>query len=87
VYLRLVTSSQDKTYDTAKGLNGNPVIFSTNVHALSIAPNIVNNNSDLFYSLNVTSEFLQKGYIDIELEAVTADVSIDFLASPLIRYF
>ena len=27
VYLRLVSSSQDKTFDTSKNLNGNPVII------------------------------------------------------------
>ncbi len=66
VYLRLVTSSQDKTYDTTEGLNGNPIILSTMVHTSTVQPNFIFNNSDMFYSLNIPSNFLQKGFIEME---------------------
>jgi hypothetical protein len=60
VYLRLVTSSQDKTYDTTKGLNGNPIILSTMVHTSTVQSNVIFNNSDLFYSLHIPSNFFTK---------------------------
>ena len=67
-YLRLVTSSQDKTYDTTKGLNGNPIILSTMVHASTVQSNVISNNSDMFYSLNIPSNILNRGVIELELE-------------------
>ena len=51
VYLRLVTSSQNKTYDTTN-LNGNPIILSTMVHTSTVQSNVISNNSDMFYSFN-----------------------------------
>ena len=48
MYVRLVASSQNKTYDTAKSLNGNPVILSTIVHSNSVSPNVIYNATDFF---------------------------------------
>ena len=87
VYLRLVTSSQNKTYDTTKGLNGNPIILSTMVHASTVQSNVISNNSDMFYSFNIPSNFLQKGFIEMELESPTATSSIDFVTGLPLKTF
>jgi hypothetical protein len=87
VYVRLVSSSETKTYDTTKGLNGNPVILSTVVHTSSVAPNTIFNNNESFNSFHVSSNFLEKGYIEIELECVTASTSINFISSTPINLF
>ena len=59
VHVRLVTSSQDKTFDTSKYLNGNPIILSTIVHSSSVSPNVIYNPTDFFYSFNDPSNFLE----------------------------
>ena len=87
VYVRLVASSETKTYDTTKGLNGNPVILSTVVHTSTVQSNVISNNSDLYNSFHVTSNFLEKGYIEIELECITATTSIAFLTSTPLNLF
>jgi hypothetical protein len=60
VYLRLIASSNDKTFDTSKNLNGNPVILSTIVHSSSVSPNVIYNATDFFYSINDSSNFFRK---------------------------
>ena len=87
VYLRLVASSQDKTFDTAKYLNGNPVILSTIVHSSSVSPNVIYNATDFFYSLNVASNFLEKGYLELELECITTTQNIDFITNQPLQFF
>jgi hypothetical protein len=87
VYLRLVTSSQDKTYDTTKGLNGNPIILSTMVHTSTVQSNVIFNNSDMFYSLHIPSNFLQKGFIEMELECPSATTSINYVTGLPLKTF
>ena len=87
VYLRLVASSQDKTFDTTKNLNGNPIIFSSIVHSNSVSPNVVYNATDFFYSLNISSNFLEKGFIDLELECITTSQNIDFITGQTLHFF
>jgi hypothetical protein len=87
VYLRLVASSQDKTFDTAKYLNGNPVILSTIVHSNTISPNVIYNATDFFYSFNVASNFLEKGYLELELECITTTQNIDFITNQPLQFF
>ena len=87
VYLRLVTSSQDKTYDTTKGLNGNPILLSTIVHTSTIQSNVIANASDMFYSLNIPSNFLNRGLIELELECPSATSSIDFITGLPLKTF
>lgn len=77
-HVRLVASSETKTYDTTKGLNGNPIIFTTNQTGTPIF-----NNADMFHSFHVTSNFLEKGYIEIELECVTAGTNIGFFTGSI----
>ena len=87
VYLRLVASSQDKTFDTAKYLNGNPVILSTIVHSNTVSPNVIYNATDFFYSFNVASNFLEKGYLELELECITTSQNINFITNQPLQFF
>jgi hypothetical protein len=84
-YVRLVASSETKTYDTTKGLNGNPIIYSAVVNTASAATNNIYNNNEMFNSFHVSSNFLEKGYIDVELECVGAVADITF-PSTWMRY-
>ena len=86
-YLRLVTSSENKTYDTTKGLNGNPIILSTMVHSSTVQSNVISNNSDMFNSFNIPSNFLNKGFIEMELESPSATSSIDFVTGLPLKTF
>jgi len=87
IYVRLVASSQDKTFDTAKYLNGNPVILSTIVHSNTVSPNVIYNATDFFYSFNVASNFLEKGYLELELECITTTQNIDFITNQPLQFF
>ena len=87
MYVRLGASSQDKTYDTAKNLNGNPVILSTIVHSSAVSPNVIYNATDFFYSLNVSSNFLEKGFLELELECITTTQNIDFITNNPLQFF
>jgi hypothetical protein len=87
MYVRLVASSQNKTYDTAKSLNGNPVILSTIVHSNSVSPNVIYNATDFFYSFNVSSNFLEKGFLELELECITTTQNIDFITNEPLQFF
>ena len=87
VYLRLVASSNDKTFDTSKNLNGNPVILSTIVHSSSVSPNVIYNATDFFYSINVSSNFLEKGYVELELECITTTANINYITSSPLNFF
>ncbi len=81
VYVRLVASSETKTYDTTKGLNGNPVIL------ILQSGTIVYNNNEIFNSFHVSSNFLTKGLIEIELEASTAIQNIGFFTGSILNLF
>ena len=87
VNLRLVSSSQDKTFDTSKNLNGNPVILSTIVHSSSVSPNVIQNATEFFYSLSIPSNFLEKGYLELELECITTTANIDFITNTPLDFF
>ena len=87
VYLRLIASSNDKTFDTSKNLNGNPVILSTIVHSSSVSPNVIYNATDFFYSINVSSNFLEKGYVELELECITTTANINYITSNPLNFF
>jgi hypothetical protein len=88
VYLRLVASSQDKTFDTTKNLNGNQIISSTIVHSNALSPNVIYNATDFFfYSLNVASNFSEKGFIELELECITTTQNIDFITGQTLQFY
>jgi hypothetical protein len=79
VLLRLVASSQDKTCDTKKFLNGNPILLSMATNSVLGSTNVLYNCSEFFYNVNVPTNILSQGYIDIELECPAATANIDFL--------
>ena len=87
VLLRLVTSSQDKTCDTKKFLNGNPILVSMATQSTVGATNVLYNASEFFYNINVPTNIFSQGYIDIELECPSATVNIDFLTNKPLSTF
>jgi hypothetical protein len=87
VLLRINASSEYKTFDTSKKLNGNPIILSTIVHPAAQSNNLIYNASDMFYSVNVSSNFLSTGYIEFELECPNASSNIDFITNNPLRNF
>jgi hypothetical protein len=80
VNLRIVTSSEDAVFDTAKRTSGNPLLVTFPGTNQSIY-----NNSELYYNFNVPSTFLSKGYIDVEVESPIITVSVAFAATTLDR--
>jgi hypothetical protein len=66
--VRLLTSTEDKTFDSKKGINGNPILFclGTGVSAGTLAN--LSNGYDMCYNLSIPSNFLSKGFIEMELE-------------------
>jgi hypothetical protein len=41
----------------------------------------------LFYSLNVSSNFLEKGFIELELECITTTQNIEFISGQTLQFF
>ena len=89
VIVRLVTSTQDKTCDTKKFLNGNPILFCMPTAATVSSLNTLFNASEFFYNINVPSNFLSNGYIDVELECPSqTSTAIDFISgNPLSNFY
>jgi hypothetical protein len=81
VNIRIVTSSEDAVFDTAKRTSGNPLLLTFHGTNQSIF-----NNSELFYNFNVPSTFLSKGYIDVEIEAPVVTVAITYVGAVLDRF-
>jgi hypothetical protein len=69
--LRLVTSTEDKTFDSKKGINGNPILFCLNLSGSVNALSTLFYAHDMYFSLNIPSNFLSKGFIEMELEVPT----------------
>ena len=66
--VRLLTSTEDKVFDSKKGINGNPILFSLGLlPSVGALTNLLNGN-DMFYNLSIPSNFLNKGFIEIELD-------------------
>ena len=57
VNLRIVTSTEDKVFDTDKKVSGNPLLVT-----FYQSNQAIYNNSELLYNFNVPSTFLSKGY-------------------------
>jgi len=81
ILLRLCVSTQDKTCDTKKFLNGNPILVSMATNATLGSTNVLYNCSEFFYNINVPTNILSQGYIDMELEVPAATANIDFLTN------
>lgn len=81
--VRVVTSSEDKVWDSKKGNAGNPILVT-----FRDPNNQVLNCSEYFYNINIPSNFLQSGYIDLEIESTNTTANIDFITSaPLTKFF
>ena len=86
--LRLQTSTEDKTFDTKKGVNGNPILCSVGFGTTVGGFSTISNAGDLFYSLSIPSNFLSRGFIEMELEVpAQTTASISFIASALLTFF
>ena len=66
--VRLVTSTEDKVFDSKKGINGNPILFCLGLISAASSLTNLSNGHDSFYSLSIPSNFLSKGFIEMELE-------------------
>ena len=83
ILVRLGTSTNDKALDTKTFIRGNPVIA-----VFKGTDQTILNCSEFFYNLNVPSNFLQNGYIDIQIESPVVAANIDFFTSnPLNKFF
>ena len=50
--------------------------------------NTLYNATEFFYNLNIPSNFLSNGYIDMELECPSSTATIDFItSSPLNNFY
>jgi hypothetical protein len=78
--MRLLTSTEDKTFDSKKGINGNPILFCLNLSGTVNALSTLFYAHDMYFSLNIPSNFLSKGFIEMELEVPTqTSLSIAFV--------
>ena len=83
ILVRLVTSTNDKALDTKTFSKGHPVLATFKGTDITIL-----NCSEFFYNLNVPTNFLLNGYIDIQLESPIVTGNVDFLTStPLNKFF
>ena len=83
ILVRLGTSTNDKALDTKTFIRGNPVLA-----VFKGTDQTILNCSEFFYNLNVPSNFLQNGYIDIQIESPVVTANIDFFtSSPLNKFF
>ena len=86
--IRLVVSTQDKTCDTKKFLNGNPILLSMATQTTIGSTNVLYNASEFFYNVNVPTNLFSNGYLDLEIEIPSAVANIDFLTNkPLSTFF
>jgi hypothetical protein len=78
--VRKRTAAANRTFDSKKGINGNPVLFCLGLSGSANALTNFKNGHDMFYSLNIPSNFLSKGFIEIELEVPSqTSLSIAFV--------
>jgi hypothetical protein len=78
--LRLLTSTEDKTFDSKKGINGNPILFCLGLSGSANALTNFKNGHEMIYSLNIPSNFLSRGFVEMELEVPSqTSLSIAFV--------
>jgi hypothetical protein len=83
ILVRLVTPTNDKALDTKSFNRGNPVLA-----VFKGTDQTILNCSEFFYNLNVPINFLQNGYIDVQLESPIVAANIDFFTgNPLNKFF
>ena len=83
VLVRLGASTNDKALDSKLFLKGKPVIA-----VFKGTDQTILNCSEFFYNLNVPPNFLQCGYIDIQVESPIVTGNVDFISGfPLSIFF
>ena len=83
IVVRLGASTNDKALDSKLFLRGNPVIA-----VFKGTDTLISNCSEFFYNLNVPSNFLQLGYIDVQVESPVVTGNVDFITNfPLSKFF
>ena len=83
ILVRLGTSTNDKSLDTKTFNKGFPVIATFKGTDTTIL-----NCSEFFYNLNVPSNFLLNGLIDVQIESPVVTANIDFFTgNPLNKFF
>ena len=81
--VRLVTPTNDKALDTKNFNRGNPVLA-----VFKGTDQTILNCSEFFYNLNIPINFLQNGYIDVQIESPVVAANIDFFGgTPLNKFF
>ncbi len=86
--VRLLTSTEDKVFDTKKGVTGNPILCSLGLGTTVGTFSSISNGNELFYSLSIPSNFLSKGYIEMELEVpAQTTTAINFLGTALLTFY
>jgi len=83
ILVRLVTPTNDKALDTKNFNRGNPVLA-----VFKGTDQTILNCSEFFYNLNIPINFLQNGYIDVQIESPVVAANIDFFGgTPLNKFF
>ncbi len=86
--VRLLTSTEDKVFDSKKGINGNPILFCLGLGTTVGSFTSLSNGYDMFYSLSIPSNFLSKGFIEMELEVpAQTTTSISFISTALLTFY
>ena len=81
--VRLGTSTNNKALDTKTFTKDNPIIA-----VFKGVDQTILNCSEFFYNLNVPSNFLQNGFIDVQIESPVVTGNIDFFTgAPLNKFF
>jgi len=81
--IRLKTTTEDIVFDTKKKIHGNPILCTFR------DPNTqIYNCSEFFYNLNIPPNFLESGFIELEIETDSISNNVDFLTgTPLNKFF
>lgn len=85
--VRLVTSTEDKVFDSRKGILGNPILFCLGTNSSVGQVTNLSNGSDLFYSLSIPSNFLSRGFIEMEFEVPSQTVTAITFNSAMASFY
>jgi hypothetical protein len=80
----VVTSTEDQDFDTNKGISGNPIICTFMKESAS---QTYVNNAPEFCNIHVPTNFLQRGFIELEIESPVVTANVDFITSTPLRPF
>jgi hypothetical protein len=78
--LRLIGASNINTFDSIQGSTGNPILFSC--ESGNVATNYIIASTD-YSRLNIPPNFLNKGYIEFEMETILSANTVIFTAAQL----